>query len=163
MNRPLRPCRHPSCTVLVRGGYCDKHKPKENRSEESKQWHNWYNTKLWKDKLRPAQLMREPFCRECAKHGVRTKAEHVDHIIPFEGELAVVHQLRQFTRAYVLLAMVARQPKKLEKKSERNGYKTENARACACVYTCVCVLSAIYPPPKKKTGIGVQYRRHSSV
>ena len=86
MNRPLRPCRHPSCTVLVRGGYCDKHKPKENRSEESKQWHNWYNTKLWKDKLRPAQLMREPFCRECAKHGVRTKAEHVDHIIPFEGD-----------------------------------------------------------------------------
>ena len=86
MTKPLRPCRHPSCTVLVRGGYCDKHKPKENRSEQSKQWHNWYNMKIWKDKLRPAQLMREPFCRECAKHGVRTRAEHVDHIIPFEGD-----------------------------------------------------------------------------
>ena len=54
------------------------------------------------------------------------------------------------TRAYVLLAMVARQPKKLEKKSERNVYKTKDARACACVRVCVCVLSAIYPPTKEK-------------
>lgn len=56
------------------------------------------------------------------------------------------------TRACVLFAMVARQPKKLEKKLEQNAYKTKKAWACACVYACVCVLSAIYPPIKEKNG-----------
>lgn len=84
MNKPLKPCRYPTCSVLVNGGYCDRHKPKD-RSDESRQWHKLYNLKIWKDNLRPAQLMREPFCRKCAKRGLRTKAEHVDHIIPFRG------------------------------------------------------------------------------
>ena len=45
-----------------------------------------YNLPVWRDKLRPAQLLREPFCRECAKRGIRTPATVVDHIIPFRGD-----------------------------------------------------------------------------
>ena len=44
--KPLRPCRHPGCYVLVSGGYCDAHKPKDSdrRSEESKAWRWMYST-----------------------------------------------------------------------------------------------------------------------
>jgi 5-methylcytosine-specific restriction protein A len=41
---------------------------------------------VWKKHLRPAQLLREPFCRECAKHGRRTPATVVDHVRPFAGD-----------------------------------------------------------------------------
>jgi len=45
-----------------------------------------YATKLWKEELRPAQLLREPFCRECAKEGKRIRASVVDHVVPHRGD-----------------------------------------------------------------------------
>lgn len=86
--KPLRPCRHPGCSVLVRGGYCDEHQPKriDQRSEESKSWRWMYQTAKWKDELRPEQLMREPFCRECARYGLRVRATDVDHIVDHKGD-----------------------------------------------------------------------------
>ena len=47
-----------------------------------------YNLPIWTDKLRPAQLLREPFCRECARQGIRTRATVVDHIRPHRGDWA---------------------------------------------------------------------------
>jgi len=44
-----------------------------------------YNTPIWTQELRPAQLLREPFCRECARHGLRVRASVVDHVIPHKG------------------------------------------------------------------------------
>lgn len=87
-SKPLRPCLHPGCTTLVRDGYCDKHRPKhvEHRSAESRAWRRWYSLPIWKDVLRPAQLAREPFCRECSRIGLRVRATDVDHIVPFEGD-----------------------------------------------------------------------------
>lgn len=90
--KPLRPCRHPGCAALVRGGYCPQHQPKERRSAQAAEWHRWYNLPLWTRELRPAQLLREPFCRECAKayppgdprH--RTPATVVDHVRPHRGD-----------------------------------------------------------------------------
>ena len=32
------------------------------------------------------QLLREPFCRECARRGVRTWATVVDHVVPHRGD-----------------------------------------------------------------------------
>ena len=83
---PLRPCRHPGCRELTREGYCPKHKPIKAARKISAQWHGWYNLSIWRDQLRPAQLLREPFCRECAKAGRRTKATRVDHVIPHRGD-----------------------------------------------------------------------------
>lgn len=84
--KPLRPCRHPGCCVLVPDGYCPAHKPKSQRSAESAAWHRLYLTPEWTDDLRPGQLLREPYCRECARHGVRTRATDVDHIQPHKGD-----------------------------------------------------------------------------
>lgn len=88
-NKPLRPCRHPGCCILVPGGYCARHRPKDRnqRSAEAKLWRRLYQTKLWLEVLRPQQLLREPFCRACAKRGLRTPATDVDHIEPHKGDL----------------------------------------------------------------------------
>ena len=84
--KPLRPCRHPGCAALTREGYCPKHKPAKTERRVSAQWHGWYSLPIWTDNLRPAQLLRERWCRECARHGVRTRATDVDHIEPHNGD-----------------------------------------------------------------------------
>lgn len=35
--------------------------------------------------MRAAQLIREPYCRDCGVHGVRAMATDVDHIVPHRG------------------------------------------------------------------------------
>ena len=85
---PLRPCRHAGCLVLTREGWCEKHRPKHER-RMSADWHAWYNLPIWTDVLRPAQLLREPFCRECAATGRRTPATVVDHVKPHRGDWAL--------------------------------------------------------------------------
>ncbi len=88
-SKPLRPCRAPGCCVLVKDGYCQKHKKLEQRAKARKasgEWHWMYDTDEWKEDLRPEQLLREPFCRECAKLGLRVRATVVDHVIPHEGD-----------------------------------------------------------------------------
>lgn len=84
--KPLRPCRHPGCPALTREGYCPKHKPKQAERRASAEYHGWYSLTVWTDDLRPAQLLREPWCRECARHGVRTRATVVDHVTPHRGD-----------------------------------------------------------------------------
>lgn len=85
--KPIRPCKHPGCPELTRDGWCDKHKPKHRR-HASADYHRWYSLPIWTKDLRPAQLLREPFCRECAKAGERVYATVVDHVIPFRGDWA---------------------------------------------------------------------------
>lgn len=84
--KPLRPCRHPGCAALTREGYCDRHRPKRAARRASAEWHGWYSLPIWVDDLRPGQLLREPWCRECAKRGVRTRATVVDHVTPHRGD-----------------------------------------------------------------------------
>ena len=45
-------------------------------------------TPEWTDMLRPGQLLLEPFCRECARRGLRTPATRVDHKDPHRGDWA---------------------------------------------------------------------------
>ena len=85
--KPLRPCRHPGCTVLCTGGYCEQHQPKrqDTRSQESKAWRGWYKLDVWTKDLRPTQLALHPWCAECAKQGLRVRATDVDHIVDHKG------------------------------------------------------------------------------
>lgn len=90
-NKPLRPCLHPGCPALVRDGWCDRHRPPKrvSRRRVSAAWHDWYSRRIWTQRLRPAQLLREPFCRVCAAQGLRTRATVVDHIAPHRGDWAL--------------------------------------------------------------------------
>lgn len=87
MNKPMRMCKAAGCMKLTADGYCPEHKPKSER-KESASWHHLYTNPRygWK-RRRDAQLAREPFCCECAKHGLRVKATEVDHVIPHRGNL----------------------------------------------------------------------------
>ena len=90
--KPLRPCRYPGCYELVSDGYCAKHQPPKRsgqRSAEAESWRWMYFTDEWRKDLRPTQLMREPFCRECARAGRRVRATDVDHIVDHKGDWAV--------------------------------------------------------------------------
>lgn len=89
-SKPLRPCRHPGCTELVRGGYCQKHTV-DRHSAASREWHRWYSLPIWTRDLRPGQLLREPFCQDpdCPERrltGRPARATDVDHVIPHEGD-----------------------------------------------------------------------------
>ena len=88
--RPPRPCRHPGCGVLVSDGYCAAHQPpkEDRRSAESQAWRWMYGTEDWK-RLRGDQLLAEPFCRECARRGLRTRATDVDHVQDHKGDWAL--------------------------------------------------------------------------
>ena len=86
-SKPLRPCKHPGCAELTRDGWCARHKP-QHRRRISAEYHSWYSLPIWTNKLRPAQLLREPFCQECARTGIRTRATVVDHIRSFRGNWA---------------------------------------------------------------------------
>lgn len=88
-NRPPKPCRHPGCHALTRDGWCEAHRPKPAPRGDSAQWHGWYSLPIWTQQLRPAQLLREPFCRECAKRGLRTPATDADHIVDHKGDWAL--------------------------------------------------------------------------
>ncbi|MEO3428925.1 HNH endonuclease signature motif containing protein [Pelagibius sp. CAU 1746] len=43
-------------------------------------------TRAWRDRLRPIQLQREPFCRHCAEDGRTVPATEVDHIVVPNGD-----------------------------------------------------------------------------
>ena len=85
--KPLRPCRHAGCAELTRDGWCPKHRPKSRR-RDSAAYHSWYSLPIWTDHLRPDHLLQEPFCRECARHGIRRRATDVDHVVPHDGDWA---------------------------------------------------------------------------
>ena len=84
--KPLRPCRHPGCAALTREGYCPRHKPKPAARRVSAAYHSWYSLPVWTNDLRPAQLLAEPWCRDCARRGIRTRATVVDHVQPHRGD-----------------------------------------------------------------------------
>ena len=87
-SKPLRPCKHPGGPELTREGWCSRHRP-AHRRRASAEYHGWYLLPIWTDDLRPGQLLREPFCRECARRGIRTTATVVDHVRPHRGDWAL--------------------------------------------------------------------------
>ena len=85
--KPLRRCAYPGCTMLTDSGYCQTHKPKQKRAA-SASWHWMYRApQLHWPERREAQLIAEPFCRECARRGLRVPATDADHVIPHRGDV----------------------------------------------------------------------------
>lgn len=89
MLKPLRKCARPGCRMLTAECYCQEHKPKPRTGKrESAQWHYLYvDPRYGWARRRADHLIAEPFCRECASHGVRTRATEVDHVVPHKGSV----------------------------------------------------------------------------
>ena len=84
---PARPCPTPGCPGVLP---CATH-PKETRVTRGTP-HSvrlWYLLARWRHPVwgRRAQVLnRDPLCVECRKIGRVTEAEHIDHVIPHEGD-----------------------------------------------------------------------------
>jgi 5-methylcytosine-specific restriction enzyme A len=83
-------CAEPGCGVLVLGGRCPVHAPRERRAHVV----TYANTQRMYDSVRWARLRREviqdePFCRACRRAGRRSLTVDVDHIVPHRGNPAV--------------------------------------------------------------------------
>lgn len=142
---PLKPCRRAGCPELVRGGgYCDKHQRTVRRMRRDTQgergvsgeWHGLYYTARWRE-MRAEQLIMEPYCRDCAAHGVRSAATDVDHIVPHRGDRKLFMIKRicnrfviRVTRAKRLLSSPSRTPRR-PKKLYTNTTPTAPPLVCA--------------------------------
>lgn len=80
-------CCEPGCKNVVEGGAsrCPQHllpktTPKRRYDHHYYQGKQIYKTGWWK-RLRAAQLACEPTCRMCARFGIVTPADTVDHIV----------------------------------------------------------------------------------
>lgn len=95
--RSLKPCKHPGCRELTRSVYCSRHAPTERqrRSAGPAEWHKLYGLPIWTDRLRPDQLLKEPYCRACTARSIRecrpelarVLATDVDHVVPHRGSM----------------------------------------------------------------------------
>ena len=85
---PKRPCAAPRCPALVEAGerYCPEHKRESYRQDQKLRGtaHERGYTKRWA-RARRRYLNASPLCIECARQGMTTAADVVDHIIPHKG------------------------------------------------------------------------------
>lgn len=116
MLKPLRKCKHPGCRMVTSEGYCPAHKPKVIR-KESAAWHYLYTDPryCWAER-RTAQLLEEPFCRECSKRGLRVRATDVDHIEPHRGDV-----VKFMTGLLQSLCHSCHSRKTMQEMNQRNG------------------------------------------
>ena len=81
---PLKPCNHPGCNALVRGGSrCEKHRKRDSAAPKPS-GHNRRLGRRWKEHIRPCVLVRDNYtCQDCGRLvGIKKGDAHVDHIIP---------------------------------------------------------------------------------
>ena len=149
--KPLRPCRHPGCTTLVTGGYCDLHRPKDSRSDAAKSWHWMYLTPEWTEDLRPGQLLREPFAGNVpgAETGRRPRKWTTSSRTAETGQCS---RTAAISRAFAIPAIVARRWPKCSKSEalcvpagsddQRNAWAHGRGGCVCAAFPC--------PPPRQK-------------
>jgi len=81
--RSLRPCAYPGCIALVRWGRCDEHRDAVLTARDPERQRLY--DRQWQ-RVRRAQLAREPWCADCLRANVYTPATDVDHVVPHRGD-----------------------------------------------------------------------------
>jgi len=85
--KPLRPCRHPGCCVLVRDGYCPAHQPRgDRRSEESKSWRWMYATDEWRLDLRATSCCASPLAESEPRAVSESRRPMLTQIVDHKGD-----------------------------------------------------------------------------
>ena len=81
-----KPCTHPGCSALVRGGSrCKDHPYTMIRRTAAKEYNKWYKTARWR-KNRAAFLAKHPLCVKHEARGLMVPAKVVDHKTPHKGD-----------------------------------------------------------------------------
>lgn len=91
-SKAKHPCAHGRCPNLAEYGqrYCEEHKPLHDefmrlRGMSRPSYTLFYKSSKWRD-MRRVYLKQHPFCVECQRQGITTKATVVDHIKPHKGD-----------------------------------------------------------------------------
>jgi 5-methylcytosine-specific restriction protein A len=78
---PKRPCRHPGCSNLSEGVYCEQHRGQYARESATRRGYD----ARWR-RARALFLRQHPLCVQCLQENRLTPATVVDHIIPHRGD-----------------------------------------------------------------------------
>ena len=84
----LRPCAVPSCRALVPRGRCALHALQLERARPNADIRHWYYTARW-NALKTQVRSEEPCCQACARAGLSTPTEDIDHIQPHRSDAAL--------------------------------------------------------------------------
>jgi len=74
--------------LAVSGGLCEVHQKQSQQQAYQRRDNKWlylYHDPQW-DRLRDAQLAKDPFCAECRGEHLLTPASVADHIKPHKGD-----------------------------------------------------------------------------
>ena len=85
--RPLRPCSHPGCPVLVREGKCEKHAKREQKEYDKRRGSAHQRGYTYRWSMYSKAFLANPdnvFCK-LQLPGCTNLAECVDHIDPPDG------------------------------------------------------------------------------
>lgn len=78
-----KPCKHPGCSRLTSGRYCELH-AKLHINDRENAFERGYNSQ-WQNASKRF-LVKHPFCVGCERIGKLTPATVVDHIRPHRGD-----------------------------------------------------------------------------
>jgi 5-methylcytosine-specific restriction enzyme A len=88
--RAKRQCNEPHCTQLADGPYCEKHLHDNQDTRYSKEYDKQrgtstargYDSRRWRNGMRPYVLQRDPMCRIAHFCNGMEWSTEVDHVIP---------------------------------------------------------------------------------
>ena len=96
----------------------DRKRRYDAKRAASQPWRQWYRGPEWRA-LRAERLRIEPFCRFCAKHGIRTRATVAHHVDAHRGRRELFFNQRNLASACKPCHDSA------ASSAERLGYSTE--------------------------------------
>jgi 5-methylcytosine-specific restriction protein A len=76
--RPMRPCTHPGCRELTRGGRCERHRRPSWEAEQKPTRLRGRRLQRERDRL----FSEQPLCVQCQSRGITRVATQRDHIVP---------------------------------------------------------------------------------
>lgn len=80
-------CTYPGCTRLTTGGRCSEHRRQQYQDfQRDAERQRLYGTVRWQ-RMRKAQLERQPWCEDCLEADLYVAAKDVDHVERHEGDV----------------------------------------------------------------------------
>src|ERR1035441_353796 len=84
MTNKVNFCAQPSCSyIAINGRFCEHHKTDnyQKRADKARRQaatEKWYDKRVWRDRLRPMKLRRNPVCEMADCNRPATDVHHVD-------------------------------------------------------------------------------------
>lgn len=105
---------------ITKRTYRQKRPKKELGYKKSKDWDEFYQSRLWST-LRNWYILEHPLCENCLRYNVNTPAEHVHHIRPFRLGESKDDKWKLFTDPDNLMSLCSSCHHKIHNKINETG------------------------------------------